>query len=546
LLFFIIFFIILTADFKDFRTDFLLIDFLPDFLGDFLLIDFLGDFLPDFLGDFLPDFLGDFLPDFLGDFRPDFLGDFRPDFLGDFRPDFLGDFLPDFLPDFLGDLLLVDFLGDLLLVDFLGDLLEDLIAGFLEKIILLCVKIKKNELILSRGEKLSMSNFRRLNKTQWTLCQDEILQQQFHSGMKINEIAKQQQRTYKAILSRLRHLRKLKVSQEPHSCETFNLSLPDLHSDLSLPDLHSDLSLPDLHSDLPIPDLPNLSIPDLPIADLHSDLPLPDSPIPDLPLPDLPLPDSYLEFNEEKYEIYKNRYITIIDTETTGLLPDKKITTNDNEGYRFCRILQFAYECYTEEGEFVKKECFYIKPTYDFDYSEAEQIHHISYAMTHEKGIPHREFIQRLKSLVDETLLFVAHNMDFDNNVIESEWHRDDWGRLHVSEWKQVPKECTLLMARHIFPFDPNSNHKLATVHSKCNLVVEKGTMLHQADSDTRMCAQIYFHIRGRAGKRFYLHVNWADTQVVKLLGGVFDWSKKKWFVYDNCHWKKYLLRWFS
>ena len=59
------------------------------------------------------------------------------------------------------------------------------------------------------------------------------------------------------------------------------------------------------------------------------------------------------------------------------------------------------------------------------------------------------------------------------------------------------------------------------------------------------MCTDIYFHIRGRLSHRIYINVPFHDINVVKLLGGVFDVTKKKWFVYENCHWKKYLLRWF-
>ena len=347
-----------------------------------------------------------------------------------------------------------------------------------------------------------MAKFRRLNKTLWTKGQDDTLRKQFLSGMNIKEISKLQQRTINAIQNRIRVLNYHNLSHEKSMIEPYTSQMETFE-----------------------------------FQTISNSNEVKENEI------------KQMEDTDESQQMeHENKFITIFDTETTGKLKDedKKCLPSDLKAYEFVRILQFAYECYTQDGTFVKKECFYIKPTYEeFDYKEALQIHGISREMVLEKGIEHSEFIQRVKRLIDETSLFVAHNILFDSSIIESEWYRDPWGKLHASEWKSVKKECTLLMSRNILKFDPDSNYKLATVHSRLGLHKSEGIVLHQADSDTKMCTDIYFHIRGRLSNRIYLNVPFHDVNVVKLLGGVFDVIKKKWFVYENCHWKKYLLKWF-
>jgi DNA polymerase III epsilon subunit-like protein len=326
--------------------------------------------------------------------------------------------------------------------------------------------------------------------TEWTVEEEITLLKEIKNGCPIPIIARNHQRTKGSILSRLCHKRFIGLAD-----------LPDLEDTSDTETCASDEHIK-IESELAIVEV--------------------------------------LEPVSVKKEVLP--YITCFDTETTGL-PPKKEPVHNSDAWNACRVVQVAYEKYTHDGQFVEKQCFLVKPTFPIP-AESTAIHNITeeHALIH--GITHEEFIHRMCELVKETEIFVAHNSSFDKNVILSELYRSPEGRAYVSTWEAATFDCTMSMG--VFEF--GDKFKLDKLYSMCNLPKLEYLVLHSADWDTALCSAIYFYLRKKNGsnRRFDLHVAFEDKDVVKELGGKFDWNHKKWYVYEGDRFCKYLVKWFN
>jgi DNA polymerase III epsilon subunit-like protein len=226
-------------------------------------------------------------------------------------------------------------------------------------------------------------------------------------------------------------------------------------------------------------------------------------------------------------------YITVFDTETTSLAPERS-KPHHTDAWERCRVVQVAWEKYTHDGQLVEQKCVVVQPSYEFE-SEAGALE--AHGITREKamlGITHEEYIQLMCDLLDDTEILVAHNIHFDVNVTISELYRSPKGRMHVAKWNQVYKECTHKMATNEFGYEKTDDNKLPHVYHKCKLPPMDNITLHQADDDVRLCSAIYFHLRGKVGLRIYLNQPFCKNAIVKRLGGIYDPVKIKWFIYDT------------
>ena len=116
----------------------------------------------------------------------------------------------------------------------------------------------------------------------------------------------------------------------------------------------------------------------------------------------------------------------IFDTETTGLpicfeygsFPNYK----DLDKYRFARVVQVSY-IITDDFYNKLEEADYIIKTDNFSIDNS-QFHGITNEISHEKGISFLEFAQMFSNSLDFVDKIIAHNINFDINVIRSELYR--------------------------------------------------------------------------------------------------------------------------
>lgn len=108
----------------------------------------------------------------------------------------------------------------------------------------------------------------------------------------------------------------------------------------------------------------------------------------------------------------------IFDIETTGL-PDRCgnrfYPYYELNRYDSARIVSIAFKSEKEERYFI------IQPSFPINNSH---IHGITYEMAQEQGVSFQSVIDYLISIIDQVDILVAHNIDFDYNILLSELHR--------------------------------------------------------------------------------------------------------------------------
>lgn len=189
--------------------------------------------------------------------------------------------------------------------------------------------------------------------------------------------------------------------------------------------------------------------------------------------------------------------ILVIDTETTGLPPRGKSPTN-GEAWNSCRIVQIAWQLYPVTAqsinELVSSACYIIKPKYGDIPVESAKIHGITTERAMQEGVDIMEVISELDKVLPMVTLIVAHNIDFDKNVVASELHRagafDMYRRFMVKDMYCTMREGTQSGGR--WP-------KLADLYERLHgEKVGENMRLHSADTDAQICAAIYFKQRYR------------------------------------------------
>lgn len=182
-------------------------------------------------------------------------------------------------------------------------------------------------------------------------------------------------------------------------------------------------------------------------------------------------------------------YIMVIDTETTGLFPRGKPDITDSDAWECCRLVQVAWELYDGEGKFIKSDCLIVKPDGYVIPPIPAGIHGITTEIATEKGQPVREVLDRLYVDLEQTDLIVAHNMSFDDMVIRSELYRHSVITA-LATWDMIEKRCTMRMAQ----VPGRKWLKLGELYTLLFNKPPEGK-LHTADVDTRICAEIFFHL---------------------------------------------------
>jgi DNA polymerase III epsilon subunit-like protein len=205
--------------------------------------------------------------------------------------------------------------------------------------------------------------------------------------------------------------------------------------------------------------------------------------------------ETALEFENE----YDGDYILVLDTETTGKAPEHLPDPRLSELWDACRVIQFAFEKYNLDGKLVSQGCFLVKPTWNDDMpEEAFQIHHISKEMAERDGITHEAFIQKIHELTSDVTSLVAHNINFDCNVLLSEINRDPFGKTFYETFKKIYRDCTCEIAKVFLEFDSrwDKPYQLDTVYKRLPLPRLDNINLHSADDDVKLCSLIYFHMK--------------------------------------------------
>ena len=112
----------------------------------------------------------------------------------------------------------------------------------------------------------------------------------------------------------------------------------------------------------------------------------------------------------------------IFDTETTGLPKryDAPLTDFDN----WPRCIQIAWQLHDDLGNLVDQQDYLVQPDgFDIPYN-SEQIHGISTELAQTQGVPLAQVLERLQSALKNDPVVAGHNIEFDLNIMGSEYLR--------------------------------------------------------------------------------------------------------------------------
>ena len=188
----------------------------------------------------------------------------------------------------------------------------------------------------------------------------------------------------------------------------------------------------------------------------------------------------------------------IFDLETTGL-PLKNGKTYfkyDNlEKYNNSRVLSICWKIFNNNNKEIKSNYKIIKPT-DFiidNNSYACKINNITKELADEKGIDIKLMFNELKQDLIDTNVIVAHNLDFDYNILLSELYR--YNRLDIINLLQTKdKYCTMMNGIQITKIPMKNSYKFPKLielyRHFFNTDFEDA---HNAEADVSACSKCYF-----------------------------------------------------
>lgn len=186
--------------------------------------------------------------------------------------------------------------------------------------------------------------------------------------------------------------------------------------------------------------------------------------------------------------------VLIVDVETTGL-PPRNIPPWKTDMWSKCRMVQIAWEVWCNDV-LESASVFVIKPDGYTIPDESARIHGITTTMARKHGVSIDVVWDELSHALCNVDTIVAHNISFDDAVIQSELSRYKQYKL-CTKWNNISKYCTMKMATMPGKKWP----KLIELYKECFGREPDGTM-HTADADVRACAEIYFHMKKEAAQQ--------------------------------------------
>jgi DNA polymerase III epsilon subunit-like protein len=186
------------------------------------------------------------------------------------------------------------------------------------------------------------------------------------------------------------------------------------------------------------------------------------------------------------------------DTETTGLPIDRRIPALQNEE-NWPQLVSLSWSLWSE-GKCVKRGSNTIKPQGWTIPAGATAIHGISQENAENNGVPLIDALMEFKQCVIQSDRIVAHNMEFDKNVIfhAFAWHLKKDPRRFWPEWAEF---CSMNMAKDELkiPFanakktgDPYKMPGLDEVY-RATFNMPAPAKAHSSDRDVEVLEKIYW-----------------------------------------------------
>jgi DNA polymerase III epsilon subunit-like protein len=181
----------------------------------------------------------------------------------------------------------------------------------------------------------------------------------------------------------------------------------------------------------------------------------------------------------------------VFDTETTGLPTARGRPAEDVAVWP--RVVQLGWGLFDEEGVELELHAPVIRPDGFVIPADAVRLHGITTDLARELGVELRHALNDFIGSVKTARVVVAHNLEFDRNVVRAEIIR-----LGLDDPLRGAKGvCTQRGSTEFCAIPGNYGFKwptLAELHSR--LFGEPHMEAHEAAVDLRACARCFFELR--------------------------------------------------
>lgn len=185
----------------------------------------------------------------------------------------------------------------------------------------------------------------------------------------------------------------------------------------------------------------------------------------------------------------------VVDCETTGLPKNRNASVSNLDNWP--RMVQLAWMVFNKTGQYIKKENFYINPGIPIPY-EATKVNGITNQFIQENGVHPVKVLRLLREHLKLAKIVVCHNVEFDVNIIESEFIRYGFDRQII----HMDTICTMISSVNFLKL-PGYDHKykypkLSELYgflffNNSDVSIEG---MHNSQIDVEITAKCFFDLR--------------------------------------------------
>lgn len=181
------------------------------------------------------------------------------------------------------------------------------------------------------------------------------------------------------------------------------------------------------------------------------------------------------------------------DTETTGLPKNWNAPLTDLDNWP--RLVQLAWLQYDENKQLEQSGNLIIKPV-NFEIPlEASNIHGILTQQAIDEGVNLKDALVEFNEVVRTSTILVAHNISFDEKIIEAEYLRC----MPSANLSNIKKVCTKEKSTAYCAIPGNYGYKWPTLMELHEILFEKQfDDAHDALVDVKACAKCFFELKER------------------------------------------------
>lgn len=188
----------------------------------------------------------------------------------------------------------------------------------------------------------------------------------------------------------------------------------------------------------------------------------------------------------------------IFDVETTGIFP-KGTDYIDLDAFDRSRLVSISW-ILTQKEDIIEQSYFIVKPEGWLISEDSTEIHGITQKHAEETGSDIETVLNTFMKSVKKAKTLVAHNIEFDENIIKSELFRHKMNN-HLSEFGNKHKVCTMKKGRSFMNI--TKYPKLSELYMF--LYETEMTNSHNAFYDTMHCFKCYIKMFPSDKNIFYL-----------------------------------------